>query len=170
MVSIIEEDCDEKLRTLLQDIRSFEEECSRLSLEDDQIVRDLNRTLATFRAHCQHEWVITPPSILGYGVPISPRYCLVCEQGLGNLSNVPLLDVAPTRDEVLRQKEMYWAHRVRVKKQEDELERLRSEHAALRSKIQARCQHSWAKRGGNQGCYGYENKEKYCVYCNFTLI
>lgn len=169
MVSIIGDDCDEKLRERMSCIRSKERECERLSSEHSRIVRELNRTLATFRAQCQHQWVITPPSILGYGALISSRYCMLCEKGLGDLSDVPLLDEAPTRDEVLRQKEAYWAHGVRVGAQEEELERLRTEHASLQREIQARCKHSWGRRGGSGGCYGYESRERYCINCNLTL-
>lgn len=150
---------------LAENILSTERRCSRLAVKHRRRVRDLNRTLATFQSQCSHQWEITPPSILGYGSLISLRYCTLCEKGLGDHSDVALLEEIPTRDEVLTQKEAYWAHLERVGDNERELDRLRREHAALQQQRQAQCKHEWGRRGGSGGCYGYETKERYCIHC-----
>lgn len=157
-----------RLDELKEEIRTKERLCSRLSSERRRMIRDLNRMLATVQSQCTHQWEITPPSILGYGSLISSRYCTLCEQGLGDLSDVPLLDEIPTRDEVLKEKEAYWAHLVRVSEHEEELEQQQREHDATQKKIQAQCKHEWRLRGGSSGCYGYESRERYCIHCDLT--
>jgi len=170
--SIIRDDCDDsaRLSELMKGIGSQDRLCSRLSSEHSRVVRDLNQTLATLQSQCSHQWEITPPSILGLGngSDISSRYCTLCEKGLGDLSDVPLLDVVPTRDDVMKQKDAYSAHLVRVRANERELARQRQEHGALQQQMQAQCKHEWGRCGRSSGCYGYESRERYCIHCDLT--
>ena len=164
-LSDAESDPQSSVDGLVSQISDTEQQAVHLSTQICRQINTLEKFIATRQAHCSHQFQITPPSILGYGSAISPQYCTKCELGLGNYNDIPLNDDVPSASDIKREKQSYFALKQQYNDLQSSLHRLRETHKTLLKSLQAHCTHVWRHRGGGSGCYGYEDRERYCTLC-----
>lgn len=157
-----------RVRALILEADEYKSTLAELQKQQDKLFGVIAAHQVAVQASCEHVYRDSSPYILHYGSRISGKYCIKCEFGLGEpsrFSNQDQIPASSSLEVVDSYKKSYYEAASTSTKLRTKLDQIVAEIEDLREQFQKNCKHEWAWTRGGSGCYGHEDKERYCKLC-----